>query len=812
MRKPPSAARSMFAALLLALVLCLGACDAGDRDKSGENDDADTEDLESYELIEEGIAQVLEDYLDEDGYLEPDMDEVEDAALAVYDYALKLEEDGEIEGAAYCEAGHSVSFFNNDGTTTVYLPPIRDFYSGGDEFSVAVMGFFSLMSEPYPAGYRDPGETIADALDGVSTKTYDRGMTIEELKEFFGSLDEENVRAIFWRGHGGMYTNRQGEDIFCLCINERVTKKKREKYEEDMKQDSKTGEALVHVCDNGRKFAFNYHFIDKYMSDVHGGLFFTSACESGADNGVMAETFINKGFDSYVGTSDIMNILYGTDVMSRTAEYLTQCDEYGAYADIESALGQAVEDVQGSFNWMLNAGYGYFVEWPRDPSRLFRLREPTGIDVLLTSGDGSVDMEDVSIQCLKIDRDGSTSPYQRLDNGEVSEGSFFIPRDSDQKGDMYQIDISYNFELIKSVIIDTDELEFTRGVAGTTIDLRAANLDIIVMSSAGNFLPDLDVQVYATGVGDDLLGLIRQARPTSNENGERVYRLITAPGEYEVEIRDAKDNTIGGQVIVEGDTTVTFTLGDNVHDKLEEHLNNVLIPKYNTPTGPVRTRFGMYDVETPLYVEGIYSAYYGDVDKDGQEELCVFRVKLLPDDFAIGLYLDIYEYKDDEVVRSAQKSFGTTSWDSDVVALRLSEIGNAGEVSGFVYEYEGETYFLVEFWHRVNHSERDIWLCSYDGENIIDNAYDYNHWYGSEEDDYTDTPETSAYGISSVLERYKIRDDFSIRPIDLEPKDACRSADGELTAVLGFIIWNPDMGNTDLFEIERYDYTHLLDD
>ncbi len=817
MRRLLSVTRFMFAVLLLTLVFCLGACGAGEREESKEDD---MDDLDSHELINDGVDQVLEDYLDEDGYLEPDTDVVEEAALAVYDYALKLEEAGTIEGAAYCEAGHSVSFFNNDGTTTVYLPPIRDFCSGAGEFSVALMDFFTLSrleSKLKSPSYREPEDTILDAMDNVIVSTYSNDKTIDELKEFFGSLDEENVRAIFWRGHGGMYRNCKGEDIFCFCINEKVTEKKLDKFKKsgDLGSEDWSSEKLVEVCDDGRKFAFTHYFIDKYMCNVSGGLFFASTCESFSDGGIMANSFFNKGFDSYVGTSDVIKILYAGDVMSRTVEYLTRQDEYGAYIDINSALGQAVEDFNGSINQKLNYydGGGNFVLMNRDDSKPFRFRVPAGIEVKLKSSDGSVEPGEVSVQCLKLNPDGSTFPYERLDNGEVSEEGFFIPRDDTGKGVMYEVNIYYKSELIMSVTIDPEELDFRSGAASTTIDMSVRYLDIIVTDGAGDFLPDADVEVVATDAKNDLLGLLRRAELTTNEDGERVYRLLVTPGEYYVEVTDDTYGSTEGEVVVEGDTTVTFPLGVDVHEKLHEYLLRVLVSEYPTPTRPGLEDIDLYDSSiwgTPR-TGGTYSVYYGDVDGDGQEELCAFRTKYIPEEFAIGVYVDIFEYRNGEVVLAAEKSFGSMSGDSDVVAVRLSKIYNAVELSSFIYKYEGKTYFMLERWMRTDHNEREIWLCSYDGKKFVDDTFDYNCWYDSGENGETNTPGISAYGLSSMLERYQAYDDYSIKPIDVEPAYTFYGDEGPLYPMFGFVLWNRDPDNIGLFSIDRYDYTYHLE-
>ena len=48
---------------------------------------------------------------------------------------------------------------------------------------------------------------------GFSHNDYDGDLTAAELQDILGSLDEDQIRALFWRGHGGIYTEKNGEVV-----------------------------------------------------------------------------------------------------------------------------------------------------------------------------------------------------------------------------------------------------------------------------------------------------------------------------------------------------------------------------------------------------------------------------------------------------------------------------------------------------------------------------------------------------------------------------------------------------------------------
>lgn len=113
--------------------------------------------------------------------------------------------------------GYSVAFFLKDGTTTVYFPDIEDCYSGTEEeaFLVATFNHFAdekldaMLAEKWHDS--DPTKAIRKEFPKSGAAIYDHTLMVDGLKTVFGTLDAQEVRAIFWKGHGGVYTAANGE-------------------------------------------------------------------------------------------------------------------------------------------------------------------------------------------------------------------------------------------------------------------------------------------------------------------------------------------------------------------------------------------------------------------------------------------------------------------------------------------------------------------------------------------------------------------------------------------------------------------------
>ena len=554
--------------------------------------------------ISDQVDEIIAPWLNGNGMIEYDEDMLQEAAMAVYDYAQDLVDSGEIEDAAYCEEGASVSFFLNDGSTTVYLPSIQDTWAGeGDQGILTV----NLTSGLENTGHANAGETIANTVSGFQTFDYDDDLTVAELKNILGSMDDNQIRALFWRGHGGIYTEENGEVVFAFVLDEKMTEEKESIYAEDRRKPDNGGPSLLNIC-GGKTYGVNYRFFEKYACEVDGGLFFTGSCYSGADGGRLADTLINKGFDAYVGASNAINIVYSNEVLSATARNLGQMQN-GYYTEIEEALDQAVTAYENSFGENVNFWGGRFVMRKQGP---FRLVDPY-LDVTLNWEEGDLNPGQLSIHVIQTLSDGTTQLYdRRISGSELNDGSFSIA-DIDPSGTC-QIDISYESWQVKTVTLDLSGMAFDNNAAYVEIPINLAALDIIPEDEEGMFLSDASVEVRAADAENGIYGLIQEPFLSQNDAGEDVYRIMLVPGTYTVRVMAGDGTELQRTVTVDGDTELRLSPGQNSIEAYAEIVN-----QYEEQYGELQ----FYEQRYGTNYTGVFLLQLVDFDQNGTEELVI---------------------------------------------------------------------------------------------------------------------------------------------------------------------------------------------
>lgn len=340
------------------------------------------EGLDDYMLakrIDTDMEALVRPYENKDGVLPHDSGTLEKAGQAVYGWARQLKEAGIIQGATYNAQGHSVAFFLKDGTTSLYLPSIENSYSGAasEEFgvmSVTALGFVSstVISGLSGGGAETAAETIYDKAPEYTElfKLKNSDTKIDNLKRTLGSLGENSVRALFWRGHGDVYTELDGSTRVAFVINEKKTRSSQEKYYDDLHEGGDTPKTLA-SC--GNYYAVNSLFFDTYLSQVDGGLFYCGCCQSANDGGDMARILFGKGFDAYCGSSGDIFTIYSDDMSTSVARHLTELNSDGDYYNIASAMAYAQAD-HGPTDI-----YGVRVVLSENPNTdSFRLADPIG--------------------------------------------------------------------------------------------------------------------------------------------------------------------------------------------------------------------------------------------------------------------------------------------------------------------------------------------------------------------------------------------------------------------------------------------------
>ncbi|MDO4556736.1 MAG: hypothetical protein Q4B70_16610 [Lachnospiraceae bacterium] len=343
-----------------------------------------------YDDIDEKLAQ----YCDDDGYIAYDENNLEEAANIVYDYATELKESGEIEECTYCEESHTVAFYFDEETIALWIPPVKQTSAGAsaDEFTVtsvetvdwitdAVVTGVDQLSKFKVSGSQEAANIIYETMEEYTNYqdlTDENWKSMEDIVDWMGSLSENHVRVIFWRGHGTMYKTNKGEKVAAWIVPV--------KYDDDSEKYQDENASLLRC---GEYCGISTSFWEKYCDEVDGTALISGSCSTGADNGETANRLIEKGFSTYVAPDNDIWTTYSDKMLGRISEYL--CGKVdGVQYNIVDALLKAREDIGETDIYGTS-----MVGWSADAQNPFRL-VPVSLEVyaqiLREKGDGKFDL------------------------------------------------------------------------------------------------------------------------------------------------------------------------------------------------------------------------------------------------------------------------------------------------------------------------------------------------------------------------------------------------------------------------------------
>ena len=733
--------------VLLLITLLQGGCALFTESQQDEN--ANKIDI----VIAEGIASLTEPFVDENGYIAPDETKLTAAADAVFKWAQELKREKKIDGCAYCKDGYSVSFFLNDGTTTVYSPSIEDFYSGNDNPCVYIIDQFHGTDRINKGITWDPAGEITSRIKYFSSTKFEN-LTINSLKETIGSLDEKHVRAIFWMGHGTLFESRAGSTMISFSIGEKESDKANDSNKADLLDNKDKEPAIVTVCSSGKKSAKYYSvthvFFEQYMNNVQGGLFFSGACHGAQDGGIMADTFLKKGFDAYVGNTNSVQIMYAYAIANDLAKHLAERDDKGNLLELEQALKKASDEnnTRGFYIFNDMLGGGHFIIIHSGSYYLIDQNYKPRIFLDFTSSDKTVDFKKVSVKCIKISRDGEQKLYDRYNFSTNKSGDTCLQMDEIDKGDTVEIDISYESFLLKKVVLrDIDPAN----VITHKIDLSLAWLTIAVKEKNESQPANISIQVIGlmgeSGVG----GLILKPILTYDKDSGPVYKLPLEPGKYTIKISGKNYLPIEEKLTIDNDTTVTYSLRTkmdslDVDTILKDHLKTV-VDSY--PIMDTERIFSVkQDASEEYYMHnpgwnasdltGLLSAYIQDYDQDGQSELLTIRFESYGDptkefsasaeeklrnkddqymsnysEYDTSMFLEIYEVdpSNGKVILQDNKHI------SGLGALLTSNLLSI-QADCFVYQFNNKSYIGIDRFEREQGGTIDTAVYQYNGNRI----------------------------------------------------------------------------------------------
>ena len=599
------------------------------------------------DFISLGVAETIAPFVNENGAFEdPDEAVLTEAGQAVYEMALGLKEEGKIRDCAYCEEGWSVSFFLNDDTTTVYMPQIEECMSGEGPLTIGVVDQVILADDwmASAANYRDPEDVIGKKISDVKAVRLETSSSMEEMKAFFSGLKDNKVRAVFWYGHGGIYTAEDGEKVLALSTRIKKTAELENALGEERKSpdDRRAPEILLTSGLVSDYYAITYRFVDRYMSYVDGGLFFSGACMGTCDGQVMAKTILNKGFDAYVGTTGSIMQNYAYGVSTDLAKHLAEKDDEGKYREVGDALTRARKDNTNLISYPVNIAWGVdFALVQASPFRLIdEVKKAYYVD--FKSSDGTVDLSKVRVSCVQISSDGTVSPYNAFYADDSVTGTFVF-EDIEENADL-ELTVEYDFFPLKKVLISS----FGEGTSNhETIDLSSARVEIVVKDASGAAMQDARVEVISADGKSGIPGRIL-APQVERSGSDWVYWLRVEPGTYNIRISsDRYAQKIEDQVVVAGDSTYIYSFEDEAPTPTPTPLPPTPTPAptstpipteapapANNPFAQVvlasEEKYGSLKITTPTvsgltddYYTGVFLVKLLDFDGDGTDELII---------------------------------------------------------------------------------------------------------------------------------------------------------------------------------------------
>ena len=334
--------------LLIILIICLtfAACDDSDeystRFDIEVNEYKNLDELELYEKLTSEISDIVSEYTDDEGLFEADDKVLTKAMKEIYQFSRALDRYGIIDGSAKNDEGKTVSFFWDDHSTYIWSPTIKDTYSGGNNYTV--LGIETLI--PYEdiiiSGISGGGLEKATGIIYENVYEYSKSFysssdaQIPELQRVLSSLGDMNARVVIIRGHGCVYTEKDGSTHWALTTYDKVSEEKTKST------NYKIGDINLPV--DGNYYAINDLFFEKYMSEVDGGLFYAESCCSALADAAMAKIVHQKGFDVYCGANGLIGTKYSDNLLRTFVEYLSTKDENGIYLTFSEAFNKAKEE------------------------------------------------------------------------------------------------------------------------------------------------------------------------------------------------------------------------------------------------------------------------------------------------------------------------------------------------------------------------------------------------------------------------------------------------------------------------------------
>ncbi|MBR3397916.1 MAG: zinc ribbon domain-containing protein [Lachnospiraceae bacterium] len=257
------------------------------------------EEINTFEKADEGITALTDDYVDEEGYIEPE--ELEEFLDVIEDYVSDLRKNGVV--AAYERDDTSVSILFESGISYYIAAPIRGLLnSGSDEtrvlaletFSGSDYGMFDLDRNFLEKDLKTIARKVGEASDEYSFNADNDYREVEKVSvQYLKELD--GFKLLLWHGHGGYFT-MNGTIL--------MTNQEYDKNNHSLDTDMKLGRITLAKAHDyfweSQKYAITPKFVDKYFPKIDNSIVYLGACDSCAHSD-FAESLLRRGARCVIG-------------------------------------------------------------------------------------------------------------------------------------------------------------------------------------------------------------------------------------------------------------------------------------------------------------------------------------------------------------------------------------------------------------------------------------------------------------------------------------------------------------------------------
>lgn len=269
------------------------------------------EEFQMEDIVSNQINEVVNKYLDEDGYLI--VENYDEAIEAISNKLTELIEMGDV--SEYTHTGNDFSIKLSNGISFIYTVLVDD---GNDEgIGSGTVATF----QPFKNTYNNSNNNLSDnATDGMAEKirneftdyTWTANQDLEDVNlENLKNL--ANYSIILWHGHGG-YDSKWGS---MLAIGEMINPTTSASYNADIS----AGRIIPVNAAKRNIYAITGGYIQKYIGNMDGSFIYLAACDSGLDmiNNVserynLVQECINKGAVAVVANSETICTKYNTEM------------------------------------------------------------------------------------------------------------------------------------------------------------------------------------------------------------------------------------------------------------------------------------------------------------------------------------------------------------------------------------------------------------------------------------------------------------------------------------------------------------------